>query len=115
MFLLPGVVISCHVTETPIPEEQMIEFRNYIFARQAKDGGWGLHIEGESSVFGIGMNYVALRLLGANADDPRMTKARNLLHSYGGAVNGPHWLKFWLAVLGVVPWDLVNPVPAELW
>jgi lanosterol synthase len=115
MFLLPGVVISCHVTETPIPEEQMIEFRNYIFARQAKDGGWGLHIEGESSVFGIGMNYVALRLLGANADDPRMTKARNLLHSYGGVVNGPHWLKFWLAVLGVVPWDLVNPVPAELW
>jgi lanosterol synthase len=115
MFLLPGVVITCYVTETPILEEQKIEMINYIFARQAKDGGWGLHIEGESSVFGIGMNYIALRILGAQPEDPRMVKARKLLHEFGGAVNGPHWLKFWLAVLGVVPWTLVNPVPPELW
>jgi lanosterol synthase len=115
MFLLPGIVISCYVTETDLPEEQRIEFKNYVFARQAKDGGWGLHIEGESSVFGITMNYVSLRLLGVGPDDPRMIKARNLLHSYGGAINGPHWLKFWLSVLGVTPWELVNPVPPELW
>lgn len=115
MFLLPGVVITCYVTKTPILEEQKIEMINYIFARQAKDGGWGLHIEGNSSVFGISMNYVALRLLGVDADEPRMIKARKLLHEFGGSVNGPHWLKFWLAVLGVVPWTLVNPVPPELW
>lgn len=115
MFLLPGFVITYYVTETPIPEEQKIEMINYVFARQAKDGGWGLHIEGESSVFGISMNYVALRILGVEADDVRMVKARNLLHEFGGSVNGPHWLKFWLAVLGVAPWTLVNPVPPELW
>ena len=115
MFLLPGFVIVYYVTETPILEEQKVEMINYIFARQAKDGGWGLHIEGDSTVFGISMNYVALRLLGVDAEDPRMVKARKLLHEFGGSVNGPHWLKFWLAVLGVVPWTLVNPVPPELW
>ncbi|KAK5192721.1 hypothetical protein LTR16_007362, partial [Cryomyces antarcticus] len=79
------------------------------------DGGWGLHIEAESSVFGTAMNYTALRLLGTAAEEPKMIKARGLLNQMGGAVNGPHWAKFWLSVLGVCKWDVVNPVPPELW
>jgi lanosterol synthase len=115
MFLLPGLIVTLYVTETPVPEAHSAEIKNYLFARQNKDGGWGLHIEGDSSVFGTSMNYTALRLLGASAEDPRMIKARELLHSFGGAVNGPHWAKFWLSVLGVCQWDIVNPVPPELW
>jgi len=38
-----------------------------------------------------------------------------VLHELGGATHGPHWAKFWLSVLGVTPWDIVNPVPPELW
>lgn len=115
MFLLPGLVITWYVTETPVPEAHSAEIKNYLFARQNKDGGWGLHIEGESSVFGTAMNYTTMRLLGAGPEDPRMKKARDLLRSLGGAVNGPHWAKFWLSVLGVCQWDIVNPVPPELW
>ncbi len=44
-----------------------------------------------------------------------MVKARGLLHKLGGAVNGPHWAKFWLSVLGCMDWSAVNPVPPELW
>ncbi|KAF1812174.1 oxidosqualene:lanosterol cyclase [Eremomyces bilateralis CBS 781.70] len=116
MFLLPGLVITWYVTETPIPAEHAIEMKNYLFARQHKvDGGWGLHIEGDSSVFGTSMNYTCLRLLGADPEDPRMVKARGTLHKMGGAIYGPHWAKFWLSVLGVMQWDIVNPVPPELW
>jgi lanosterol synthase len=116
MFLLPGLVVTWYVTKTPIPESHSIEMKNYLFARQhPEDGGWGLHIEGESSVFGTAMNYTALRLLGADPEDPRLVKARETLWKMGGATNGPHWAKFWLAVLGVVDWDIVNPVPPELW
>ncbi|KAF2021085.1 terpene synthase [Aaosphaeria arxii CBS 175.79] len=116
MFLLPGLVITWYVTETPIPKPWAIEMKNYLFARQnPKDGGWGLHIEGESSVFGIAMNYTTLRLLGVDADDERMVKARKRLWELGGAVNGPHWAKFWLSVLGVFEYEIVNPVPPELW
>lgn len=116
LFLLPGLVITWYVTNTPVPDHISIEIRRYLFARQnLADGGWGLHIEGESSVFGTTMNYVVLRLLGASEEDRRLVKARNKLHELGGAVNGPHWAKFWLSVLGCMEWDAVNPVPPELW
>ncbi|WEW56037.1 Lanosterol synthase erg7A [Emydomyces testavorans] len=116
MFLLPGLVITWYVTKTPIPPEFATEIKRYLFARQhPKDGGWGLHIEGHSSVFGTAMNYTTLRLLGTSPEDPRMIKARGLLQKLGGAVYGPHWAKFWLSVLGVMKWECVNPVPPELW
>jgi lanosterol synthase len=116
MFLMPGLVITWYVTETPIPESHAIELKNYLFARQHPvDGGWGLHIEGESTVFGTAMNYTVMRILGADAEDPRMVKARETLWKLGGALNGPHWAKFWLSVLGILHWDVVNPVPPEFW
>lgn len=116
MFLLPGLVITWYVTETPIPDHVATEIKRYLFNRQNPvDGGWGLHIEGHSSVFGTAMNYVVCRLLGASAEDPRLIKARGKLHQLGGAISGPHWAKFWLSVLGVTKWEVVNPVPPDLW
>ena len=116
MFLLPGMVIAWYVTQTPIPKPIAFEMKRYLFARQnAGDGGWGLHIEGESTAYGTTMTYVVLRLLDADEEDKRMIKARGMLHKLGGAVNSPHWAKFWLAVLGVMEWEAVNPVPPELW
>ncbi|KAL4925989.1 terpene cyclase/mutase family protein [Aspergillus undulatus] len=115
MFVLPGIIIAWVVTNTPIPSAYRTEIRNYLLARALPNGGWGLHVEGESTVFGTTLNYTALRLLGVDAEDSVMIKARGLLHSLGGAVNAPHWAKFWLAVLGVAHWDIVNPVPPETW
>ena len=116
MFVIPGIIITYYVTNTPIPPEYATELRRYLFARQNRDdGGWGLHIEGHSSVFGTCMNYVTLRLLGVDEDDQRMIKARGLLHKFGGAIYGPHWAKLWLSVLGVMDWRCVNPAPPELW
>ncbi|KAF8850490.1 oxidosqualene:lanosterol cyclase-like protein [Acephala macrosclerotiorum] len=116
MFLLPGFVIVWYVTETKIPDHIATEMKNYLFARaHPEDGGWGLHIEGESTVFGTAMNYTALRLLGVSEEDSHLIKARGTLHKLGGAKCGPHWAKFWLSILGVCKWDIVNPVPPEFW
>lgn len=116
MFLLPGLIITWYVTQTSVPASHAIELRNYLFKRQhPKDGGWGLHIEGQSTVFGTALNYVSLRLLGVSEEHPRMVKARGMLHALGGASHAPHWGKFWLSVLGVCEWSAVNPVPPELW
>ena len=113
---MPGIVIAWYVTGTPVPEEVATEMKRYLFARQhPEDSGWGLHIEGDSSVFGTALNYITLRILGASAEDPRLVKARGKLHSLGGAVNAPHWGKFWMSVLGIMEWSAVNPVPPELW
>ncbi|KAH6626471.1 terpenoid cyclases/protein prenyltransferase alpha-alpha toroid [Chaetomium sp. MPI-SDFR-AT-0129] len=116
MFLLPCIVISWYVTKTPISWYYATEIKNYLFARaHPEDGGWGLHIEGETSVFGTCLNYIVLRIVGVDADHPVMVKARGTLHKLGGATHGPHWSKWWLAVMGVANWDIVNPVPPELW
>lgn len=116
MFLLPGMVMSWYVTDTEIPEHIAIEMKNYLFARaHPDDGGWGLHIEGDSTVFGTVMNYTALRILGVSEEEPEMIKARGTLHKMGGAKCGPHWSKFWLSVIGVCKWDIVSPVPPEFW
>ena len=121
MFLLPGLVITLYVIDMPLTQAEQTEIVRYLFnmqnvgSKNGGDGGWGLHIEGDSSVFGTAMNYTVLRLLGVPASEPRMIKARKCLHNLGGAVYGPHWAKFWLSVLGVMQWDIVNPVPPELW
>lgn len=114
MFLLPGVVIAWMVTDTHIPPVYAAEIINYLVSHaNPVDGGWGLHTEGDSTVFGTSLNYTVLRLLGVEAEHPVMIQARRLLHRLGGALNAPHWSKFWLAVLGVCDWEIVNPIPPE--
>ncbi|KAK5162917.1 uncharacterized protein LTR77_011078 [Saxophila tyrrhenica] len=121
MFLLPGLIVTLYVTDHRLSRPEEIEIVRYIFsmqnlgAKNGGDGGWGLHVEGDSSVFGTAMNYTALRLLGVEAEDERMRKARGCLLGLGGALAAPHWGKFWLSVLGVMEWEIVNPVPPELW
>ncbi|RHZ69532.1 hypothetical protein Glove_283g113 [Diversispora epigaea] len=116
LFLLPGIVLSMYITQIPIPESWRVEIIRYLFNRaHPVDGGWGLHIEHHSTVFGTTMNYVVLRILGVDADHPAMVKARSTLHKFGGAVGIPSWGKFWLSCLNVYDWEGINPVPPELW
>ncbi|KAK8074381.1 terpenoid cyclases/protein prenyltransferase alpha-alpha toroid [Apiospora hydei] len=117
VFVMPCVVIAWYVTDTPIPAAYAGEMRRYVFAQQrAEDGGWGWHSEEtRSSAIGTALSYVVLRLLGASRDDPRLVKARALLHALGGATHAPGIAKFWLCVLGVMKWECVNPFLPEFW
>ncbi|CAO3694627.1 unnamed protein product [Rhizopus stolonifer] len=116
MFLLPGLIITHYITRTPLPEATRLEIIRYLLNRANKeDGGWGIHTEGVSTVFGTALNYSVLRILGLGANHPAMSKARATLHKLGGATGIPAWGKFWLAVLGVYDWSGVNPIPPELW
>ncbi|EEB05605.1 lanosterol synthase Erg7 [Schizosaccharomyces japonicus yFS275] len=115
LFLIPGFVLSYYITQTPLPDGWATEIVRYLTNHTNDDGGWGIHTEGESTVFGTVMNYVVLRLLGMEADHPVAAKARHCLHGLGGAIGAPHWGKFWLACLNVYSWDGVNPIPPELW
>uniref|UniRef100_A0A8B9PF09 Lanosterol synthase n=1 Tax=Apteryx owenii TaxID=8824 RepID=A0A8B9PF09_APTOW len=87
----------------------------YLRSVQLPDGGWGLHVEDKSTVFGTALNYTALRILGVGPDDPDVVRARVNLHSKGGAVGIPSWGKFWLAVLNVYSWEGMNTLLPEMW
>ncbi|GAB4817280.1 hypothetical protein N2152v2_004326 [Parachlorella kessleri] len=118
MFLMPGMVIMLYTTgglNTVLSTEHKREMVRYLRNHQNADGGWGLHIEGESTMFGTALNYVTLRLLGVGPDDSAMEAGRAWIHSRGGANTITSWGKFWLAVLGVYSWDGMNPLPPEMW
>ena len=44
------------------------------------------------------LNYIALRLLGEEAEKDACVKARNWILDHGGALYIPSWGKIWLAV-----------------
>ncbi|KAF8159807.1 terpenoid cyclases/protein prenyltransferase alpha-alpha toroid [Crassisporium funariophilum] len=116
MFLLPGLIIGSYVTGMSFKEEERLEMIRYLFNRaHPDDGGWGIHVEGHSTVFGTGLNYTALRILGVDKDHPVCTRARATLHKLGGATAIPAWGKFWLSILNCYDWAGNNSVPPELW
>ncbi|XP_054556210.1 lanosterol synthase isoform X2 [Talpa occidentalis] len=114
-FLTTGLLIACHVAGIQLPAGYREEMMRYLRSVQLPDGGWGLHIEDESKVFGTMMNYVGLRLLGVGPDDPDLIRARNFLHKRGGALFTPSWGKFWLAILNVYSWEGLNSLVPEMW
>ncbi len=114
MFLMPGLICVMYITKTPWPAYVAEGMVDYLLNHQQVDGGWGTHIECASTMFGTVLSYVALRLLGQNADLEHMQAARKFILDHGGALYAPSWAKFWLAVLGVYEWDGINSIPAEL-
>lgn len=89
-FLLPGLVFAMYLTRTPVPEPWRIEMMRYLARHANDDGGWGLHLEGRSTVFATGLYYVMLRLLGMDKEHPLAARARECLLSLGGWIPEPN-------------------------
>ncbi|KAH9291865.1 hypothetical protein KI387_042954, partial [Taxus chinensis] len=121
MFLMPGLVIVLYITgalNAVLAEAHQKEMCRYLYNHQNEDGGWGLHIEGHSTMFGTVLNYVTLRLLGQGSDGgdkEAMEKGRVWILDHGSATAIPSWGKMWLSVLGVFDWSGNNPLPPEIW
>ncbi|KAJ6747182.1 TERPENE CYCLASE/MUTASE FAMILY MEMBER [Salix koriyanagi] len=116
MFLMPGLVITLSITgalHAVLSSEHKKEMIRYLYNHQNRDGGWGLHIEGPSTMFGSVLNYVTLRLLGEGPNDGEgsMEKGRDWILNHGGATMITSWGKMWLSVLGVFEWSGNNPLP----
>ncbi|CAL0323162.1 unnamed protein product [Lupinus luteus] len=108
LFLLPALVIGLYVTgalNTILHDEHQREMKRYLFTHQNIDGGWGLHIEGCSTMFCTALSYVSLRLLGEDKDDGAMQNARKWIVDRGGVTSIPSWGKLWLSE------DLYYPRP----
>ncbi|KAF9663023.1 hypothetical protein SADUNF_Sadunf18G0115100 [Salix dunnii] len=120
MFLLPGLVITLSITgalNAVLSDEHKKEMIREVCNLQNRDGGWGLHIEGPSTMFGSVLNYVTLRLLGEgpNDGDGAMDKGHDWILNHGSATMITSWGKMWLSVLGVFEWSGNNPMPPEMW
>lgn len=118
MFLLPGLVIATWVTdvdEEVLPKPHRTEIVRYLTNHQNEDGGFGLHIEGHSTMFGTVLSYVTLRLLGVEQTNPVVAASHRWILERGGATYCTSWGKFWLSVMGVYEWRGQNPLTPETW
>ncbi|KAE9617061.1 hypothetical protein Lal_00034964 [Lupinus albus] len=121
LFFLSPLVMTLYITgslHVVLGPEHKKEIIRYLYNHQNEDGGWGLHIEGHSTMFGSAFNYIALRILGEGPEDGAdraMARCRKWILDHGGIVAIPAWGKFWTTVLGVYEWSGLNPLPPELW
>lgn len=115
LFLQPGMIIVSYLTQHPIKEPYASLSIQYMYNMQNEDGGWGLHIEGKSTMLGTVLQYVALRILGEDKDGVALVNAKKWIHENGGANFIPSWGKFYLSVLGVYDWKGYNSILPEIW
>ncbi|KAJ4808205.1 Terpene cyclase/mutase family member [Rhynchospora pubera] len=120
LYLMPALIITLYVTEalnTVLSPEHQKEMRRYLYNHQNEDGGWGLHIEGHSTMSGSVLSYVALRLLGEDTTgrDGLMEKGRNWILCHGSATAITSWGKQWLSILGVFDWSGNSTLLPETW
>jgi squalene/oxidosqualene cyclase-like protein len=115
LFLTPMFVMSSHITGYQMSRDDKVGLTRYLLDQQNPDGGFGLHAEGPSTVFVTTLSYVALRLLGLEADDDGPRQARQWLRGEGGALAIPSWGKFMLCLLSLYRYEGINPILPELW
>lgn len=120
-FFLPPLVFCLYITgdlNRVFGPEHRREILRSIYYHQNEDGGWGLHIEGHSTMFCTALNYICLRMLGVGpdeGDDNACPRARKWILDHGSVTHIPSWGKTWLSILGLFDWSGSNPMPPEFW
>lgn len=115
MFLMPGMIIAHYITRRPFAPAQIVEMIRYLRNTQNGDGGWGLHTEAPSGIFGSVLSYVSLRILGLPASDPACLRGLAFMTRNGGVLGAPDWAKFWLSTIGVYDYRGLRALTPELW
>ncbi|XP_059447364.1 beta-amyrin synthase-like [Corylus avellana] len=121
LFFLPPLVMCLYITghlNTVFSAEYQKEILRYIYYHQNEDGGWGLHIEGNSIMFCTALNYICMRILGEGPNggqENACARARKWILDHGGVTHIPSWGKTWLSILGAFEWIGTNPMPPEFW
>jgi squalene-hopene/tetraprenyl-beta-curcumene cyclase len=94
--------------------ERIAKLANYVRARQLADGGWSIYPGGPSELNATCKAYFALKLAGDSPDSSHLTRAREIIHRLGGLELTNSYVRFYLALVGAVGWELVPSIPPEL-
>ena len=81
---------------------------------QNEDGSWSLYPGGPGNISLAVKCYLAAKLLGIGADDPRLAKCRGWILAHGGVVACNTFAKIYLCSLGQYDYDAVPAIPPEI-
>jgi squalene-hopene/tetraprenyl-beta-curcumene cyclase len=93
---------------------RIAKLANYVRARQLQDGGWSIYPGGPSELNATCKAYFALKLAGDSPDSSHLSRAREIIHRLGGLEFTNSYVRFYLALVGAVGWELVPSIPPEL-
>ncbi len=93
---------------------RIAKLANYVRRKQLPDGGWNIYPGGPSELNATCKAYFALKLAGDGPDSPHMAKARGVVHRLGGLERTNSYVRFYLALVGAVGWNLVPSIPPEM-
>lgn len=94
--------------------QECVRSAKYMLTLQNPEGGWAIYPDGPTELSATVKAYYALKLAGFSIDDPRMVKARELILSSGGAMRCNSFTRFYLALLGQIPYGDTPCVPPEI-
>lgn len=94
--------------------EEAIQAANHLMDTQMPDGGWNMYPEGPIEISGSVKAYFALKLTGHSPDAEYMQRARLAILAAGGVEAVNSFTRYYLALLGVIPYAACPAVPPEL-
>ena len=87
---------------------------NEMLRYQNEDGGWSIYPGGPSNISLSVKCYFACKLMGWQADEPRLVRARAWILAHGGVVECNTFTKIYLCFMGQYDYDAVPAVPPEI-
>lgn len=93
---------------------RIAKLANYVRGKQLEDGGWNIYPGGPSELNASCKAYFALKLAGDDANSRQLRAARDTIHRLGGLEQTNSYVRFYLALVGAVSWDLVPAIPPEI-
>src|SRR5260370_13319589 len=92
---------------------RIAKLANYVRRSQLSDGGWSIYPGGPSELNATCKAYFGLKLAGDSTDACHMLQARETVHHLGGLEHTNSYVRFYLALVCAVGWELVPAIPPE--
>lgn len=86
----------------------------YLLQKQLPQGGWSLFPGGDLEISASVKAYFALKLTGHDPESEPLRRARGAILARGGADAVNSFTRFYLALLGQIPYSVCPAVPPEL-
>src|SRR6201981_2217095 len=106
-------ILSLHILGQ-LKSEKTAKLARYIRERQLEDGGWYIFYGGPSELNATVKAYVALRLGRDAPTAPHMQRAKQKVLDLGGLEATNSYVRFYLAMVGAISWDMVPSIPPEM-
>lgn len=94
--------------------ERAREAAAYMLDQQCADGGWAMFPGGPLEISGSVKAYLALKITGHDPAAEYMVRAREAIIRAGGVERVNSFTRYYLAMLGLIPYELCPAVPPEM-